>query len=184
MPPHPPYGQETGPAHGRSRRRSCNRRQRRSRRPDRLSGTEVHPWQNPSFHADSAVAASHPTSRRASLPASISNRAFPSFQSARRHTNTAIWDLRVDGDVDTPRTWTWENFRALPSESITVDIHCVTKWSKLDSHWQGVSLDALLAAGGPQRYHTGDLIAYYEGGYTTNLPLADATDGKAWIAFG
>lgn len=97
------------------------------------------------------------------------------------HTRLDTWDLRLDGAIDQPLRWTWEEFQALPREAITVDIHCVTKWSKLDSVWEGVSIDTLLAG----VHHTGrHLIAHCDGGYTTNVPLADVTDGKAWIAFG
>ena len=48
------------------------------------------------------------------------------------------------GAVATPASWTWEEFQALPSEDVTTDIHCVTKWSKLDTVWEGVSVDTLL----------------------------------------
>ena len=54
------------------------------------------------------------------------------------------WDFSIVGEIDEPRRWTWEEFQALPSEEITVDIHCVTKWSKLDTSWEGVSVDTLL----------------------------------------
>src|SRR5262245_14663063 len=54
------------------------------------------------------------------------------------------WDFSIVGEVDEVRRWTWEQFRALPSEDVTVDIHCVTKWSKLDTSWEGVSVDTLL----------------------------------------
>jgi DMSO/TMAO reductase YedYZ molybdopterin-dependent catalytic subunit len=91
----------------------------------------------------------------------------------------ATWDLRVDGEVETPRTWTWDAFLRLPQESFTVDIHCVTKWSKLDTTWQGVSLDLLLEGRDPAARY---LIAHCDGGYTTNLPIAEVTGGKAWIA--
>jgi DMSO/TMAO reductase YedYZ molybdopterin-dependent catalytic subunit len=90
------------------------------------------------------------------------------------------WDFTIDGEVDTPKRWTWAEFRALPSEPITTDIHCVTKWSKLDTHWEGVSVDTLLEA---VEYDAAYVIAHCDGGYTTNLPLQDVTDGKAWIAF-
>ena len=83
--------------------------------------------------------------------------------------------------VQPDRRWTWDEFRALPSETITTDIHCVTKWSKLDTVWEGVSLDTLLEGLEPD----GSFItAFCDGGYTTNLPLTDITGGKAWIAFG
>jgi DMSO/TMAO reductase YedYZ molybdopterin-dependent catalytic subunit len=77
-------------------------------------------------------------------------------------------------------SWTWEQFMALPKEDITVDIHCVTKWSKLDTAWTGVSVDALLSHVGTTAKF---IMAYSDGGYTTNVPLADVTGGKAWVAF-
>ena len=76
--------------------------------------------------------------------------------------------------------WTWEEFRALPSEEITRDIHCVTKWSKLDTVWRGVSVDTLLEG---IETAADFVIQYSDGGYTTNLPLEDVTGGKAWVVF-
>lgn len=90
------------------------------------------------------------------------------------------WDLTVDGLVAHPQRWTWEQFLALPAHPVNADIHCVTKWSKLDTTWEGVSLDTLLEAADP----TGDfLIAHCDGDYTTNLALEDVIGGKAWIAY-
>ena len=60
------------------------------------------------------------------------------------HTALESWDFSIVGELDEPRGWTWEEFRALPSEEITRDIHCVTKWTKLDTVWRGVSVDTLL----------------------------------------
>jgi DMSO/TMAO reductase YedYZ molybdopterin-dependent catalytic subunit len=91
------------------------------------------------------------------------------------------WDFAVVGAVAEPRRWTWEEFRALPSETVTKDIHCVTKWSKLDTVWEGVSVDTLLAE---VDHDAGYVVAFCDGGYTTNLPLEDVSDGKAWIAYG
>jgi len=90
------------------------------------------------------------------------------------------WDFALVGELDAPRRWTWDEFRALPSETVTKDIHCVTKWSKLDTTWQGVSLDTLLAGVDTPASH---VVAFCDGGYTTNLPLADVSGGRAWIAF-
>jgi DMSO/TMAO reductase YedYZ molybdopterin-dependent catalytic subunit len=91
------------------------------------------------------------------------------------------WSLIIEGLVRRPMTWSWQQFRALPSQTFVVDIHCVTKWSKLDTRWEGVSLDALFAevelAPGA-RY----LTAFSDGGYTTNLPVAEVTGGQAFIA--
>jgi DMSO/TMAO reductase YedYZ molybdopterin-dependent catalytic subunit len=92
----------------------------------------------------------------------------------------ADWSLSIVGEVDEPKRWTWDEFRKLPTETFKVDIHCVTKWTKLDTSWTGVSLDTLL----DQVESAAEFaVAYSDGGYTTNLPVEDLTDGKAWIAF-
>ena len=78
-------------------------------------------------------------------------------------------------------SWSWEEFQALPQTEITVDIHCVTSWSKLDTLWRGVTIDALLESVGlepPDPY----MMAFCDGGYTTNLPVEDLLDGKAMVA--
>jgi DMSO/TMAO reductase YedYZ molybdopterin-dependent catalytic subunit len=95
-------------------------------------------------------------------------------------TALAEWDFWITGAVGEAKRWSWEEFRALPSEELTVDIHCVTKWSKLDTTWEGVSVDTLLAEVETDAAY---VVAFCDGGYTTNLPLEDVTDGKAWIAF-
>jgi DMSO/TMAO reductase YedYZ molybdopterin-dependent catalytic subunit len=97
------------------------------------------------------------------------------------HTPLDQWTFTIDGEVDEPRSWTWDEFRALPSEQVTKDIHCVTKWSKLDTKWEGVSIDTLLGAIESEAAY---VLAFCDGGYTTNLPLEDVTSGKAWVAFG
>lgn len=89
------------------------------------------------------------------------------------------WAFNVTDRDGSERSWTWAEFMELPSESITVDIHCVTKWSKLDTVWRGVSLDVLLSG---LDTSSGYAQAYSYGGYTTNLPVVDLTGGKAWIA--
>jgi len=81
--------------------------------------------------------------------------------------------------------WTWDEFAALPRQKITVDIHCVTKWSKFDTDWEGVSIDTLIAEAAAKGVATGGYVmARSDGEYTTNIPLADLTNGKGWIAFG
>src|SRR5437899_6655946 len=87
-----------------------------------------------------------------------------------RHTPLAEWDFTIEGEVDALHRWTWDEFRALPSESITVDISCVTKWTKLDTVWEGVPLDALLDGVDGS---TEDVAAFSDGGHRTNLPLSD-----------
>jgi len=90
------------------------------------------------------------------------------------------WSFTITGEVDSDKRWSWEEFRALPSETVTVDIHCVTKWSKLDTTWTGVSVDVLLEGVETAAEYA---VAVSYGGYTTNLPLEDLTDGKAWVAY-
>jgi DMSO/TMAO reductase YedYZ molybdopterin-dependent catalytic subunit len=90
------------------------------------------------------------------------------------------WSFEIRGEIDQPRSWSWEEFTALPSERVTVDIHCVTKWSKLDTSWTGVSLDTLLDG---VDTGAGYVLAFSDGGYTTNLPLEDLRNGQAWVAY-
>ena len=90
------------------------------------------------------------------------------------------WDFTIIGEVDELRRWTWDEFRALPSEEVTVDIHCVTKWSKLDTTWVGVSIDTLLEG---IEHNATHVLAFSEGDYTSNLPLEDVLDDQAWVAF-
>jgi DMSO/TMAO reductase YedYZ molybdopterin-dependent catalytic subunit len=90
------------------------------------------------------------------------------------------WSFAIDGALDSPRQWTWEEFVALPSETPTVDIHCVTKWSKLDTTWRGVSLDRLLEQAHTEAKY---VTAWSDGGYTTNLPLEDLMGGRAWVVY-
>ena len=82
-------------------------------------------------------------------------------------------------EVDQPTRWTWEEFRQLPSEEITTDIHCVTKWSKLGTKWEGVSVDTLLEGVETSAEY---VTAFCDGGYTTNVPLEEVTGGKAWVS--
>jgi len=96
------------------------------------------------------------------------------------HNPIESWSFEIRGEIDEPRSWTWEQFIALPSERITVDIHCVTKWSKLDTAWTGVSLDTLLDGVDTSAEY---VLAFSDGGYTTNLPLEDVSDGKGWVAY-
>ena len=91
---------------------------------------------------------------------------------------TSTWSLRIDGMVAAPREWTWQEFRALPSEEVPCDIHCVTKWSKLGTSFRGVSMDTLFEQAEPLEAYA---MAYSHGGYTTNLPVEDLIDGKAWV---
>ena len=96
------------------------------------------------------------------------------------HNPSESWSFDIRGEVAEPKSWTWEQFTSLPSERVTVDIHCVTKWSKLDTSWTGVSLDTLLGDIDTSAEH---VLAFSDGGYTTNIPLDDVRHGKAWVAY-
>ena len=90
------------------------------------------------------------------------------------------WTLTLTTDTDEQQTWSWPDLMALPAEDVEVDIHCVTRWSKLGTSWRGVPVDAFLE----DVESTADYVmAHSYGGYTTNLPLEDLLDGKAWVVF-
>jgi DMSO/TMAO reductase YedYZ molybdopterin-dependent catalytic subunit len=92
------------------------------------------------------------------------------------------WSFMIDGLVGQSVTWAWDEFMELPARDWTVDISCVTKWTKLDMRWRGVSVDTLLE-------HVeldptaAFVIARSDGGYTTNLPLSDVLNGQAFVAY-
>jgi DMSO/TMAO reductase YedYZ molybdopterin-dependent catalytic subunit len=96
------------------------------------------------------------------------------------HTPLEEWTFSIVGETGEIKSWSWEAFRALPSEPVQADIHCVTKWSKLDTTWDGVSIDTLL---GEVEHDATHLMAFSDGDYTANLPIEDLLDGKAWVAF-
>ena len=112
-------------------------------------------------------------------PGQYNERGFPVLTAGPTpRVDTGEWRFRVDGMVDQEREWSWDEFSALPSEEVPCDIHCVTKWSKLGTSFRGVPVDTLLDGADPQG---GFAVAFAYGGYTTNLPLADLTGGKAWV---
>src|SRR5262249_13085416 len=90
------------------------------------------------------------------------------------------WEFKIDDGSEVLRRWNWKAFRELPAETITVDIHCVTRWSKLGTHWEGVSLDTIFAGVKTDAEY---VLAHSYGDYSTNLLLEDLTDKKAWVAF-
>lgn len=91
---------------------------------------------------------------------------------------TGDWTFGIVGETGVEVVWDWARFRALPQETLHVDIHCVTRWTKLDTDWQGVSLDTLLAEVETQADYA---LIRAHGGYTTNVPLDDLTGGRAWL---
>ncbi len=95
--------------------------------------------------------------------------------------STDQWTFTLEGLVKTPVRWTWEEFLKLPSQEFKVDISCVTKWTKLDMEWEGVSVDTLLEhiELDPRAKF---VTAFSHEGYTTNMPLQDAIHGNAFVA--
>ncbi|MEU7869837.1 sulfite oxidase-like oxidoreductase [Dactylosporangium sp. NPDC049140] len=93
---------------------------------------------------------------------------------------TERWEFVITTETGEEKSWNWAEFTALPYEDVTVDIHCVTKWSKLGTGWRGVAVDTLL-----QDVETAAdyVMAHSYDGYTTNLPLEDLVDGQAWVAY-
>jgi DMSO/TMAO reductase YedYZ molybdopterin-dependent catalytic subunit len=95
-------------------------------------------------------------------------------------TPLSEWTFSITQSSETRRSWSWPELLALPADSVTVDIHCVTRWSKLDTEWRGVSVDTLLGQVG---HDAAFVVAFCDGGYTTNLPIEDVLGGRAWVAF-
>jgi DMSO/TMAO reductase YedYZ molybdopterin-dependent catalytic subunit len=98
------------------------------------------------------------------------------------HTPLEQWSFRIEGLVAEPAAWSWQEFIQLPSQTFVVDIHCVTKWSKLDTRWEGVSVDTLLEKVELDR-NAMYVTAFCDGGYTTNMPLTDLINGQAFVAY-
>jgi DMSO/TMAO reductase YedYZ molybdopterin-dependent catalytic subunit len=114
-------------------------------------------------------------------PGQYETRDFPVLSAGPTpHRALDEWTFEIGGAVGADRSWTWEEFQALPAETFTTDIHCVTKWSKFDTTWTGVSLDRLFEGVDPSGQY---VLAWSDGGYTTNVPLPDLMDGKAWVAY-
>ena len=92
------------------------------------------------------------------------------------------WTFSIEDGSETIASWTWDEIQALPQTELTADIHCVTKWSKLDTNWKGVTIDTLLEAA---EVEPADdyIMAFCDGGYTTNLPVEDLLDGRGMITF-
>lgn len=95
--------------------------------------------------------------------------------------NAQTWDLRVFGEVEAEKRWTWDQFLQLPRQTITTDIHCVTRWSKFDTTWEGVMFKDFvkeLKLTSQARY----VIAHCDYGYTTNMSLDDMLDDDVMLA--
>ena len=96
------------------------------------------------------------------------------------HVSLDQWEFTIQDGTEVLRRWDWKAFRNLPIEKITVDLHCVTRWSKLGTFWEGVSLDTMFADVKTDAEYA---LVHSYGDYTTNLPLDDLLNRQAWIAF-
>ncbi len=86
--------------------------------------------------------------------------------------NPATWDLRAFGEVEAEKRWTWEEFQKLPRTKVKMDIHCVTRWSKFDTEWEGISIKTLVDEGIVKLKPTAKyLLQHCEYGFTVNVPL-------------
>jgi DMSO/TMAO reductase YedYZ molybdopterin-dependent catalytic subunit len=97
-------------------------------------------------------------------------------------TDLATWDFRVFGEVERPLTLTWDELQELPSRKITVDIHCVTRWSRFDTSFRGVHWRELAKLVEPRPYAR-FVVAHAEQGFTSNVPLEALEDENALIAY-
>ncbi len=93
----------------------------------------------------------------------------------------SAWDLVVDGLVAAPRRWTWEEFQGLPRTRVHSDIHCVTRWSRFDNVWEGVSLREVIGMASPAA-EARFAVLHAEHGFTTNLPLAELLEDDVLLA--
>jgi DMSO/TMAO reductase YedYZ molybdopterin-dependent catalytic subunit len=96
-------------------------------------------------------------------------------------TDLATWDFRVWGEVDSPFTLTWDEFKSLPRKTVGTDIHCVTRWSKLDTEWEGVPIQEILRRA-QLRPSARFVVAHAEQGYTANVPLEVLDDDDVLLA--
>jgi DMSO/TMAO reductase YedYZ molybdopterin-dependent catalytic subunit len=91
------------------------------------------------------------------------------------------WDLTVFGEVERDLRLDWGQLMAMPQHDVVVDIHCVTRWSKLDTAWRGVRVRDVLEQAGVKPSGT-HLMAYSDGGYTTNMPLDVVMEDEVLLA--
>ena len=128
--------------------------------------------------ADAATASRIP-------PGQVLTGKFPVLQFGRvpEYPDLSRWDFRVFGAVEAPFTLNWGEFRQLPSESATLDIHCVTRWSKLDTTWEGVPFNHIVEVATPSE-GARFVIFHAEGGFTSNVPIEIATQPGCLLAWG
>ena len=97
--------------------------------------------------------------------------------------NPSSWDFRIWGEVEKEIRWTWDEFNRLPRAKVTLDIHCVTRWSKADTLWEGVSVRALVEAGLVRLKNSAQhVMQHAEYGFTVNIPLEVALQDNFLLA--
>jgi len=97
--------------------------------------------------------------------------------------NPATWDLRAFGEVEEEKRWTWDEFQKLPRTKVKMDLHCVTRWSKFDTEWEGISLMTLIEEGIIKLKPTAKyLLQHCEYGFTVNVPVAVALQPNFLLA--
>jgi DMSO/TMAO reductase YedYZ molybdopterin-dependent catalytic subunit len=134
----------------------------------------VFAWQRVSD--DPAIAARTP-------PGQVLTHKFPvlHFGQVPTYPDLSRWDFRVFGDVESPFSLGWTEFRNLPVAEVTLDIHCVTRWSKLDTTWEGVPFAHIAEVAQPRAAR--HVTLHSEHGYTTNIPLEVALDAQCILAW-
>lgn len=95
----------------------------------------------------------------------------------------ATWDLRVWGEIESPARLSFKEFRALPTIAVVTDIHCVTRWSKLDTRWEGVQFKEFLKHIPALKPEATFVIAHCDQGFTANVPLEVLLDDEALLAY-
>jgi DMSO/TMAO reductase YedYZ molybdopterin-dependent catalytic subunit len=100
------------------------------------------------------------------------------------HTPLNAWTFALQAEDGTGiASWSWDEFRALGPSEVTVDIHCVTRWSKFDTDWRGITVDRIFEAAALDDPPSPYVMAFCDGGYTTNLPVEDLLEGKALVVW-
>ena len=117
-------------------------------------------------------------------PGQVLTEKFPVLQFGQvpSYPDLSTWDFKVWGAVEKPLTLTWAEVRSLPARVVTLDIHCVTRWSRLDNVWEGVSVREVLDRAGVKPAARFVVAHGYDSGWTTNLPLADVLAEDALFA--
>ncbi len=117
-------------------------------------------------------------------PGQVLTEKFPVLHFGRvpEYGELASWDFRVWGEVEEPFTLKWAEFRALPTAEQTLDVHCVTRWSKLDTRWEGVPFTHIAGVARPTP-EAKFVIFHAEGGFTSNVPLATAMQTSCILAW-